>query len=359
MKIKKALVIAPNGPEASFGGGQRTLMAIKLLQEKGFEVEMLLLIDIGWGIYGNESYIIQKWRKENAMVKYFQPSFRHPYIIDFGIHNWLRKNQHDYELLIFRDETTAFKAGFYFLPKEKIIIDLNDFHFPHVTGYRKIKYLPLNILLKNRIKKAWVLTEGQRAYVGKKAYCVQNLPLAAYSRNGLQNFKKSRTTFPSLLFVGSYIDHLLIFLDAAHKDLIQIPSLKIYLVSRAATEENKTNFNHPIYEWHNSADDVTAFYSKAWISIIPVYKREGPLIKLIESIYYDTPVVGTRMSLNGYESFNKEEELLLCSDDVQTFIDNIKKMISDPAELDIRAAKLKKIALENFSPANILAQDIF
>ena len=41
-----ALVIANNGPEISFGGGQRTLMAIKILEAQGYKVEMLLLINI-------------------------------------------------------------------------------------------------------------------------------------------------------------------------------------------------------------------------------------------------------------------------------------------------------------------------
>lgn len=352
--MKKALLIANNGPEVSFGGGQRTLLSIKLLEAKGYVVDMTLLINRDWGFYGEDSHYIQKWQKNFRLIKYFQPSFRNPYLPDLSIVLFLRSISNDYEIILFRDEITAFKAGFYFLKKGKLIVDINDFLLPQIEGYRKLKYLPLHWFLKSKIKYAWVLSSEHKKYFSSIGYCVPNLPLQAFYENKILNFEKKRTTVPSIIFVGSYLSGLNDFFKKGLEMLIrQVPNVKIFIVSRAITSQMKIEFPIANIEWLNEVEDVADYYSRAWISIVPGYKIDGPLIKVIEAIYFYTPVVCTHTSLNGYEIFNRDENLIPADNSIDVYVENIVTMLSKPGNLDLRALKLKKIANQYFSLESI------
>lgn len=345
--------MANNGPEISFGGGQRTLMSIKILEAQGYTVEMMLLINKDWGVYGEDSIIINKWKSQNGLVKFFQPDFKNPYLPYLPAINWLKKEQAKYRKILFKDETIAFKAGFYLLDKHKIIVDLNDFLLPQISRFKKIKYLPLHWVLRKNIAQAWVLVENQKSYFGKKGYCVPNLPLNAFYEDDIF-FKKQRSVYPTALFVGSYLGEFESFLNEADKYIKLIPSLNLFIVSRAITEDLKNKFTGNQYIWVNDAENVSEYYSKAWITIVPGYKKDGPLIKFIESIHFLTPVVCTEVSLNGYEIFNEEEDLIPNSNDVAAFVKNMEFLLSSESELDLRAKKLKSIADAKFSLNSIV-----
>ena len=328
-------------------------MAIKILEAKGYKVEMMLLINKAWGIYDVDSDLVNNWKTTYGLVKLFQPGFKHPYKPYFAATNWLKKEQDKYQKILFRDETTAFKSGFYLLKRCKIIIDLNDFLLPHIKGLRKIKYLPLHWILKLNINQAWVLVENQKKFFGKNVYCVPNLPLNAFY-NTDKNFNKNRSHIPTALFVGSYLGEFESFLIEADRYIQLIPSIQIFVISRAITEELKNRFKGKQYIWINNADNLNEFYSKAWLSIVPGYKKDGPLVKFIESIYFHTPVICTKVSLNGYEIFNEKETLIPNSNDVEEFIKNMMFLLKSETELDIRADKLKAIANTKFSLSAIV-----
>jgi hypothetical protein len=130
MKIKKkVLIVANNGPEPSFGGGQRNILIGKLMESLGYEVEMILLIDKNWGIYDIESTLFDEWRKIFKINRVFQPSFRKPFFPNFEVFQYLNKIQNEYEWIIFRYEKTAFKSVFYFLKKRKNNYRFRRFYF--------------------------------------------------------------------------------------------------------------------------------------------------------------------------------------------------------------------------------------
>ena len=349
----KALLIANNGPEISFGGGQRTLMTIKILEAQGYKVEIMLLLNKVWGEYNEENECIKKWKLQYGLVKYFHLSYKNPYLPCYSVVKWLCKVQYKYTKIIFRDETTAFKAGFYFMPNLKTIIDLNDFLLPHLNWFRKLKYYPLHLVLKYNIYQAWVLIEKQKKYFGKKGYCIPNLPLNMFYKTDL-HFTKQRSIIPTALFVGSYLGEFIEFLEVADKYIKTMNPFQLFIISRAITDDMKSRFTSSQYVWINNAESIEEYYSKAWISIVPGYKKDGPLIKFIESIYFNTPVVCTTVSLNGYEIFNEKEILIPNSNDVLEFILNMKNILLSEDELDKIASKLKLIANNKFTLNTII-----
>jgi glycosyltransferase involved in cell wall biosynthesis len=353
----KALIVASNGPERTFGGGQRNLLVIRILEAKGYKVEMLLLINKAWGYYGKDSFIIQKWQNDFAMVKYFQPGFSSPYMPDMSVVNWLKNHQLEYDTIIFRDDVIAFKAGFYFLKKDKVIVDMNDFLLPSLSGFRRYKYKLLHQVLKARADRFWLLVPGHLSYFKKNKVLVPNLPLNAFEDNS-SGFKKSRSAEPAVLFVGSYLSELISFLEEAEESLLLIDNIKIIIISRAITNEMIKKYNNPMFVWLNEVEDLTEYYSRAWISIAPGPRKGGTLIKIIESIYYSTPVAASIGSLNGYEVFNMGQVLIPGADNTADFVENIRLLLQDEAALDMRAEKLKSITKEHFSMESILKKDL-
>lgn len=349
IKVKKALIVASNGPEISFGGGQRNLMAIKILEAKGYLVDLIVVLNEAWGVYREDGHLIKKWKDNFGLISYFQTSFNNPYLLDNRIHKWIKKKQKEYEIIVFRDEVIAFKSGFYLLEKSKITVDMNDFLYPHIKGLKKIKYFTIHLVLKSRIKNAWVLIPNQINYFSKNVFCVPNLPLNSFN-DSKQHFIKSRSSEPSILFVGSYLSELKSYLKAASNLLLsKVPNITVYIISRSVSMKDKNEYPQKNFKWLNDVEDVSGYYSKAWLSIVPGFKKDGPLIKFIESIYFETPVVATEVSMNGYECFNEKENLIPASNDTNIFTDNIVRMLKNESDLDERIRKIRLIADEKFS----------
>jgi hypothetical protein len=343
-----------NGPEITFGGGQRTFLLYRILEAKNYEIDMVALINKAWNGYEQDSYFIKKWTKNFNLIKFFRPSFKKPFFPNIAVLSWLKKHERKYDIILFRYDITAFKAGFYFLDRKKLIVDFDDFLFPHVFGLQRAKFFFLHIIQKRAIKNAWVLNKEDFKYFGDKSVWVPNLPLAMYHYEKMHSFTKRRTRFPSIIFVGAYLNELIEFLREAASKLLSInPHLTIFVISKVITEQNKQEFPHPKIKWLSDVGDVTEFYEKAWISIVPGFKKEGTHIKLIESIYYYTPAVCTVNSIRGYENFNEEEELIPAAKDNDTFVLQVASILADEQKLQDRAEKLKKVCDSKFSFANL------
>ena len=358
-KPNKILFIAANGPNESFGGGQRNILLINLLLDKGFEVDIVLVINKAWGVYDDDTWIVKKWRNDFNIIKIFQPSFTNLYKPDFEISKFIRTVQVDYKFLVFRYEIIAFKSAFYLLNRKKVIIDFDDFLFPHIKGWRKIKYWPLHQLQRYFISQAWIVNDNDKKYFGNNYFWLPNLPLALFSRkNSNVIFTKEKTKYPSLLFVGSNIDDVILLLkNKSFKNLENIENFKFFIISKSITNDHKLNFANSSVEWLNNVDDIEEYYKKTWISIAPGYKKQGTNIKVIESIFYETPIIVTKSTIRGYEEFNENENLLPVVETDEHLITLIFNLFTDYSSLKITESnllKMKAIQENKFSYAQIL-----
>ncbi len=347
--MESVLVIAPNGPEESFGGGQRNLFFIRAFQAKGFHVDLVVLLNEDWKTT-EESSIVKKWRKEFDLVASFQIKPHDPFTPSLKVLGWLLKNISKYKYVIYRDQPTAWKAGFLFVQKSKNLIDYNDFLLPNTNDYQKLKYFPIHLVELLRIRKALCMDIRHMKYFKNKALFAPNFPLPLFDLKYKKAYTKIRSVFPSIIFVSSYLHFFIEFISHHHFDSIfEITGLRIFIVSRATTPEIKKQFNHPAFIWLDNVEDLSIYYSQAWISIVPGYKKDGPLIKLVESIYYKTPVVCSSDALIGYEFFNEKEILIPASNNKFEMIENIKTSLSDPSLLDEHSKKLYLIMQKHFS----------
>ncbi len=350
MNLKdKVLIIASNGPNKFFGGGQRNLLFIKALEAKGFQVDLALLLNEKWEIKEG-SEIVEKWRSSFNLVVSFQIKPGKPFTPSFGVLHWILRNSLKYKYIYYRDEPIAWKAGFFCFKRSKNIIDYNDFILPNSNNLQKLKYVPLYLIEKLRIKNAICMDKRHMLYFKSKALFIPNYPLPLFESETEKVFIKKKSIFPSILFVGSYLNYLIDFIDdASFKSLLEIDNLKIFIISGSITFELIEKFKHPAFIWLDNVKDLVPFYSQAWISIVPGYKKDGPLIKLIESIYYRTPVICSCDALLGYEFFNAEEDLIPASNIKSEMVKNISNYLSNPDHIDEVSSKLYAIMEKQFS----------
>ena len=345
----RVLIVGGNGPDSNYGGGQRNLLIIKIFEAKGYKVDVVLIINEIWGVYPEDGPLMTNWKKEFGLIHYFCVSFKRPFLPSIKVLQWIKKRQNDYDIILFRYEKIAFKSGFQFLKREKIIIDFDDFILPQIKGIRKLKYQLLYKIEKHRIRKAWVVYKQHIRYFKNSHEWVPNLPLEMFYPQH-NSFLKSRSDVPSIIFVGSYLNGLFdLFRSNAGAKLKSQIFLEIFVVSKAVNEHDKEEFKEFPIKWLNNIKDISEVYEKAWVAIVPGYKPAGPVIKLIEAIYYETPVVSSEDYFFGYEIFNHKEELIPSANNKDIFVENIFRLLKDESKLDDRGLKLKGILEAEYS----------
>ncbi len=305
-KSKKVLVVANNGPESSFGGGQRNILIGKLMEQQGYEVEMVLLIDINWGTYSLQSDFMKKWNNIFPILKLFQPDFSKPFITDFKVFNFLKKIQSEYEWIIFRYEKTAFKAGFFLLNRSRVIIDFDDFIVPNAMGIKFVLHYIRHIFQYIRTSKCFFVNQMDKKYFKEKAIWVPNIPLADYFPSpNCSIFSKNLSEYPLILhFVSDYDTLTDFFVSNQFSNLIRkLPNLKFIFICRKLDKKFKSKFKIYNIEWIENPEEVDVYFVKAWASLILEKKHQGTHVKFIESIFYFTPVIGFNEAFRGYEMF--------------------------------------------------------
>jgi hypothetical protein len=108
----KVLLICQNGPEFSFGGGQRNILLAEFLKNIGFEVDLFLNIPIEWGIYNFDSDIVIKWSNLYNIIDLHQSKYKSIYMPDNNLYKKISALSKNYNKIVFRYEATAYKSAF-------------------------------------------------------------------------------------------------------------------------------------------------------------------------------------------------------------------------------------------------------
>ncbi len=303
---KKVLIVCSNGPESSFGGGQRNILIGRLFESIGYAVEMILVLSREWGTYNENSNLFNDWKKKFTIKKIFQPSFRHPFFPSLELLAYIHKNQDDYSWIIFRYEIIAFKSGFYFLKKSKIIIDFDDFILPTVTNTKFAFHFIRHIFQYLRVSKCFYLNESLQKYFREKGLWVPNIPLSEYwPSTDSPMFSKNLSSSPLILHIVSDYDALIHFFnsDQFSSLLKKLPNLKFIFICRKIDKMFSSQLRLFNIEWVENPDKIDIYYIQAWASLILEKKKHGTHIKFIESIHFYTPVIGFYEAFRGYEMF--------------------------------------------------------
>ena len=349
---RKVLLVSNNGPEPSFGGGQRNILIGKLFESLGFTVEMVLLINMEWGQYDENSNLFNEWNKRFKIIKLFQPSFKRQYFPDLDITKYLKKIQNDYDWIIFRYEIVAFKSGFYLLKKNKIIVDFDDFSIPSLSSRKKYLHYLRHIIQYTRIQKAFILTLSDKNYFYKKSILIPNIPIVTHISAGNNNlFVKKKSNSPTILYyVNNYKIEKEFFTSKAFENLfISIQGLKFIFICKENDEVLKERLSSYPIIWISKPVELETYYSEAWLLLILEKKYLGTHIKVIESIYYETPVIGFKEAFRGYELFKSPIYFNSMASSVEEICEKIILLMNDKEHLESISKKWKKIQSKYYS----------
>lgn len=111
------------------------------------------------------------------------------------------------------------------------------------------------------------------------------------------------------------------------KILSKEPQAKFFIVGRNATKDIKALVNDKDVILYENVDDVSPFYRKADICVVPIRFGAGTRIKILEAARFHIPVVSTSTGAEGLELTNKKHYLL--ADDQDSFARSCLKLLAD------------------------------
>jgi hypothetical protein len=339
---KKVLLVSNIPPLKTHGGAIRTVLLLELLIAIGYDVNLYLIYPFEWGPIP-DAWLAEAREKYGLVNVHYYP-LKNRYRPEINVIKWLRKQQSNYEQIIFRYEMTAFKCGFYFL-NIPVIIDYDDFTYSKAesikTKVRSTIQLAVAKLLKAR---AIVVEKAHLKYWAKdKALWLPNLSINAITTSHQQEVTKFRAHKPTLVSIGFQTKDLLSFIQSEWNKLKKsIPDLELFIISR----NSSVGFDNldGIF-FMNNIEDLKPYYCMAWAQLLVSKQNYGTHIKILESILYKTPVISLRDSIRGYEDINKTDELIMTADDYKGLSNLMSSLLSNEK-------KIRNLSEEGFLKAN-------
>lgn len=196
--------------------------------------------------------------------------------------------------------------------------------------------------------KAWAMRDWELAWAAKFDRCIAVSatdarflgPAAAVIENGV-DCEVLRVLEPAgaskdLLFVGALgyspnADAVRYFANEV-LPLIQArePAARLIVVGKHAGPDLKALAASGRLELHESVPDVTPYYRRAALAIVPLRAGGGTRLKILEAMALGRPVVSTPVGCEGL-AVEDGRELLIAADGPAAFADATVRLLAEPA----------------------------
>ena len=319
-------------------GGKCTYMYLKTFVKMGFKVTF-----IGDNFYRHEPYTTEL----NQMgIEVLYGNYYY-----FNWQEWLKENSHYFDYIYLQRPHIAIK--YIDLVKEysnaKILYFAHDLH--HIREYRE--YEMTGDIAKLESSKKWKEIEYElfdKADVGHVVGSfeqqkmqevfpqkpIRNIPLYIYE-SLLSDINKDFSTRSDIVYVGGFghspnIDAVIWFAREIFPNILKkFPSIKWHVVgSKAPTEVLELASENIIIEGFLSDDDLDKLYRKCRIAVVPLRYGAGVKGKVVESAYYQIPLVTTSI---GAEGLSREENFMVVKDDPRELAEEICSLYEDYSRL--------------------------
>lgn len=340
----KILMITPYLPFPLVSGGQiRTYNLLKNLSKKHKITLVSFIRDPHEKKYlqelkpfCEEIIIYQRrkaWSPLNVLLAAFTP---YPFLVSIYLSLSLRR---DITALLDQKKFDLIHAETFYvmpnIPQTKVPIFLVEQVIEYLVYQRYVESLPKWLILA----KPFLLLDVTKIKWWEKHYWARAKKLAAMSAddkefiqginpnlkvdvvaNGVDieyfdETKKIKTKNPTVLFVGNF--RWLPNKDAA-KFLIeqiwpiirsQIHDAKLWIVGRNPTEDIK-KYQSPDVTVDGQVEDIRLAYGNCDVLLAPIRNGRGTKYKILEAMATRTPIVGTRLAIEGIDVENKRHALV-------------------------------------------------
>ncbi|MCH5242939.1 MAG: glycosyltransferase family 4 protein [Muribaculaceae bacterium] len=340
------------------GGGQRSYFICKSLSELGsvdlieINVNKIKRFELDYKfnrIYNLSLNNVPKIKSRFNILRRFSNFLQSLIKIDF----FFKKNDeitvavkdiidiHKYDLIFARYLRTATLCNL--LNKPNLIIDIDDNPIEaSKINNRYFNYFVLGKIYQKNLCKFYrkVINNVPLTFISNKnqvesikQYPLKNIPLITdfLTKDAVLNNSIHK---PSLLFIGLldyYANYksLEIFIRETWPKLInRIPNLQFYIIGRGLPEYLKNLF--ATYNGINITgfvQDLEPYFKNCTIYVSPIYFGSGTNIKILEAMGKGIAIVGTPMSIRGYEDMLIDRVNILIAKNGQEFIDDIEILI--------------------------------
>ena len=160
-----------------------------------------------------------------------------------------------------------------------------------------------------------------------------------------------------LLFVGN-LEHrpnaegLAVFLETAWPTLqSRFPELELHVVGPAPADEPlQLRASHRV-TFHGYVDDVRPHLAAAAAAIVPIVTGGGTRLKVLEALAAGTPVVSTKLGVEGLAIRDRQEALL--TDSIAEFPDAVGALLAQPERRSALSAAGRRLVEEQYGWAAI------
>ena len=159
-----------------------------------------------------------------------------------------------------------------------------------------------------------------------------------------------------LLFVGNLqhrpnAEGLAVFLETAWPQLAaRLPELELHVVGPAADPPLQLGAGRRV-RFHGYVDDVRPHLAAAAAAIVPIVTGGGTRLKVLEALAAGTPLISTRLGVEGLTIRNGREALL--ADSIAEFPSLIAALLGQPERRSALAAAGRRLVEERYSWAPI------
>ena len=334
-------------------GSKTTFQYIKMFLKKGYIVKF-----IGDNFAQMEPYttILQQMGVEVLYGAWYAEH----------IFDWIAENQEHFHVVYLNRPHITEKYIHFFSRRTNIKI----IYYGHDLGYLREEReaeitgdLELHeIAKKSRKKEFSILREAQMSYYPSQVEVDAihevdpKIPVKAITAYVFEDFQRDFCFEPEeregILFVGGFshdpnIDAVKWFVNDIYPMIREKEEIPFYIVgSNAPDELKKLEGNGVVFKGFVSEEELEELYHKVRIVVVPLRFGAGVKGKVVEALYYGTPLVTTSV---GAEGISGIEEVAIIKDGEQELAEEILKLYHDSNRMKEMAQVSQNYVKDHFS----------
>lgn len=175
-----------------------------------------------------------------------------------------------------------------------------------------------------------------------------------------EKVKRKTLTSPVVLFVGQFKwlpnrDAVYFIREEIWPSIKKaIPDCKLWIVGRHPTPEIKALTQDPDIVMDEGIKDIRQAYQGASVLLAPIRSGRGTKFKILEAMASGTPVVATRLGIEGIKAKDKQEVLI--ADTGKGLAEKTIEVLKKPQEAERIAAEAKKLITKHYNWKKISAK---
>jgi GT2 family glycosyltransferase len=192
---------------------------------------------------------------------------------------------------------------------------------------------------------------------------VKAIPAYIYENKPKKERKFEKTK--DIMFIGGFnhkpnVDGVLWYVNEIYPELKKIrPDIKTYIIGSNAPEEIlELNTGNIIITGYVTGEQLVEYYTNCRLSVVPLRYGAGIKGKIIEAMYYQTPVITTTI---GAEGIKEAENCLFIKDDPLDFAEEILRVYDNfdlLSEVSVKEIDIVNKTFTMSAAKNIILDDL-